>query len=88
MVTRVRIVRHLVRKETPMERHQTTHPTPAGEVATPWSTRPLKLDMPGAANPTATRTLGWSARDPSGTHEDPGAIEYASWLRLLQRMRP
>ena len=68
-----------------MERHQTPHPTPAGRVATPWPTRPPKPDRSGGADPTATCALGWSARDPSGPPEDAGAIEYASWLRLLRR---
>ena len=71
-----------------MERHQTTHRTAAGQAATPSPTRPPKPDRPGVADPAVTRTLRWFARDASVTPDDPGAIEYASWLRLLRRARP
>jgi hypothetical protein len=71
-----------------MQPHQPTPRTPGSPAATPAPSRPPKLGVPSAVDPAVNHTLGWFARDPSGTPEDPGAIEYASWLRLLRRARP
>lgn len=71
-----------------MQPHQPSTRAPDNQAAPTSPTRPLKLDAPGASDPAVTRTLGWFARDPAGTPDDPGAVEYASWLRLLRRARP
>ena len=61
-----------------MQARESNRPTPIQE---PAKFSPARSSMPD-------RTPGGVARDPSGAREGPGAIEYASWLRLLRPSTP
>ena len=50
--------------------------------------RPVTPDVLRRVETAVARGLAMLARDLAAQPGDPGAIEYASWLRLLQRPAP
>jgi hypothetical protein len=56
--------------------------TPGDGAAVSTLTQPLTLERPGTGQRTPTATLGRPDADPGDVTGDPGAIEYASWMRL------
>ena len=60
------------------EREGVTSPPPHATVNAP----------PGRIERVMADALGGLDVDPSGPLADPGAVEYASWLRLLRRATP
>ena len=72
-----------------MKTRQATFPTPsfpAPGLAT--AQPPLRQAPRGGLEQVASRRVGSPARELSGPGSDPGAIEYASWLRRLRQRAP
>ena len=67
-----------------MKTRQATFPTPSMATAQP----PLPQAPRGGLEQGTTPGVDSLARELSGPGSDPGAIEYASWLRLLWRRAP
>lgn len=68
-----------------MDARDLTYPTAGAEPAAQILPQPLTPEKPRADRGAMTGTRDPLAADPARPANDVGSIEYASWIRLLQR---